>query len=462
MASRDDIIQALTEYRNDPVLWCRDIIKLEPTAQQKEFLTALAQPGARVAVRSGHGTGKSTALAAGGLWFVSTRKDALVPCTAPTAHQLQDVLWREYRRLLNRMNDFWRGQFSVNADRITRGSSMVVGRTARPENPDALQGFHAPEILFEIEEAAGVAEPIFEVARGALSTPSARVALAGNPTRLTGYFHNAFHGARDTWTRLQFSCLDSPLVDPSYATDIAAEYGEDSDMYRVRVLGDFPKAGLYNLISLDLVERAMATTLPLHSQDHAPIIIGVDPAWLGTDRSVAVLRQGMLARVLFAVRGVDTVKLADLVARRAEQERPDAIFVDQTGVGAGVYDQLRRTGQNVVGIAFSQSPIDTDRFVNKRIEMWWNMKEWLEQGPALEQNNDLRDDLIGPEYFHTNTGKMQLESKDDMRKRGLASPDLGDALALTFARPVHKRQESAFRDMPPGPEPRFYDWMERH
>lgn len=448
---------------NDPSEFAERMLGIVPTAQQREFLSAVAKPGARVAVRSGHGTGKSTALAIAALWFLSTREDALVPCTAPTAHQLQDVLWREMRRLMSRMPEDERARFQVTSDRIQlKGSTgMIVARTARPENPDALQGFHAPEILFVIDEAAGVNDAVFEVARGALSTSSARVALAGNPTRLSGYFHAAFHVSRDSWVRLKFSCLDSPLVSPDYVRDIATEYGKDSDMYRVRVQGDFPKAGLFNLIPLEQVDMAMQKRLPEGSQNHAPRIFGIDPAWLGMDRSAGVLRQGMSARVLFAVRGADTSRLAELVARKAEELLPDAIFVDQTGVGAGVYDQLKRTRHPVTGISFSQSPLESERFVNRRAEMWWRLREWMEQGPALEAAQDLRDDLIAPEYFLTATGKVQLESKDSMRKRGIASPDLGDALALTFAMPVYPLARSPVLEPGVGRAYHVYEWMER-
>ncbi len=138
------------ESPDDPVRFASEALNLIPTTHQTQLLAALARPGARVAVRSGHGTGKTTALAAAALWFLATRPDALVPCTAPTAHQLQDVLWREMRRLIAGMDDGRRAAFQTTSDRITLkgGGGMIVARTARPENPDALQGFHAPNILF--------------------------------------------------------------------------------------------------------------------------------------------------------------------------------------------------------------------------------------------------------------------------------------------------------------------------
>ncbi len=458
-----EIMNTWPGIEGDPALFANDVLGLAPTDQQAEFFAALARPGARVAVRSGHGTGKSTALAAASLWFLATRKDALVPCTAPTAHQLQDVLWREIRRLIARMPDGVREQFQTTTDRIhLKGSAgMIVARTARPENPDALQGFHAQEILFIIDEAAGVADSIFEVARGALSTPSARVALAGNPTRLSGYFHNAFHKSRNAWSTLAFSCLDSPLVAPEYASDIAKEYGADSDMYRVRVLGEFPVAGMNSLISLDRVLAAMERKAPAFRLNPAPGIIGVDPAWMGNDRTAAVWRRGSEARILFRVHRSDTVQVAEMVAREAARLDPDMIFVDQTGVGAGVYDQLRRTGFPVTGVSFSQAAVESDRFLNLRAEMWWNLRKWLDrEDVVLEDDPQLKADLIGPECYLTGTGKMQLEHKDDMRRRGLPSPDLGDALALTFAATVRPRNTPAVAL--PATEPySAYSWMER-
>lgn len=420
---------------DSPVEFARHFLALSPTAQQIEFLDGIARPGARVAVRSGHGTGKSTALAIAALWFLSTRSDALIPCTAPTAHQLQDVLWREIKRLIARMPEPVRPLYSVSQDRVILNGSagMIVARTARPENPDALQGFHAAEILFIIDEAAGVCDAVFEVARGALSTPAARVAMAANPTRLSGYFFNAFHKARDLWGRLQFSCLDSPLVAENYAREVAVEYGDDSDMYRIRVLGDFPQHGLLSIISAERVQLAIERTLPLDAARNAPAILGVDPAWMGSDRSVVALRQGIAARVLHVARSIDGVTLATLVAQCQDKHDVRATFIDQTGVGASVCDQLRNIGRSFVPIAFGGKPVDASRFVNRRAEMWWTMREWFEQDVGLADHADIKDDLTGPEYCINPAGKIQLESKDSMRERGLASPDIGDALALTFA-----------------------------
>ena len=437
-------MRLLADAENDPILFAREFLDVDPTRQQRDFLCDLARPGAHVAVRSGHGTGKSTALAIAALWFLCMKDDALVPCTAPTAHQLQDILWREIKRLTLRMHPWMQGQIRITNDRVTLADSagLIVARTARPETPDALQGFHAPNILFIIDEAPGVNEQIFQVARGALSTPNARVAMAGNPTRLTGFFHNAFHGARDSWTRLQFSCLDSPLVAPAYPQEIAQEYGEDSDMYRVRVLGDFPRSDINSLIPQELIRAAMERVLPLsYVIDREPSILGVDPAHMGSDRSAVVLRQGLSMRPLLAARGIDTLHLSTLVMQFAREYRADAVFVDGGGVGAGVCDQLLALGAPAHRVMFGGAALDSGRFINRRAEMWWKLREWLEKGGCLPKDaTDFADDLGAPMFQYTpGAFKVQLESKDSMRKRGLASPDLADAGALTFAAPVVPR-----------------------
>ncbi len=420
-----------------PVFFAREMLGIDPTPQQIQLLDAIADPGAKVAVRSGHGTGKSTSLAIAALWFLCTRDSAKIPCTAPTAHQLQDIIWPEIRGLHARMSPWMQEQIHITSDKITidGSTSFIVARTSRPENPEALQGFHAPEMLFIIDEAAGIHDSIFEVARGALSTPGARVIMPGNPTKLTGYFYNAFHIARDAWTRLHFSCLDSPLVAPNYAEEIAREYGEDSDMYRVRVLGDFPKHGILSIIPADRVDAALARKIPPDAVAYAPKILGVDPAWEGSDRSVVVMRQGIWARVLLVARGLRGDELAARVINFQDTHGASCTFVDKTGVGASCCDFLRSAGRTYTGISFGDKATG-DRYMNRRAEIWWAMREWFETDVALESHPDIKSDLIGPEYGIKDSGKIYLESKSDMRKRGLASPDIGDALALTFAIPV--------------------------
>lgn len=335
----------------------------------------------------------------------------------------------------------WRSAIRIKSDKITLEGTpgFVAARTGRKENPEALQGFHAEHMIFLIDEASGIPEVVFEVARGALSTEGARILMAANPTRLTGYFYNSHHKNRDIWTRFQFSCLDSPRVSPTYAREIADEYGEDSDMYRVRVLGEFPHSSISQFISAGLVESAMGKELKRDLFEFAPKIIGVDVAMFGGDRSVIMLRQGLYSNILYQVRGNRPEELAQHAARLYDEHDADALVIDATGVGEAVMSALRLMNRTPIAFYAGQRSVSPE-YYNRRSEIWGKMRDWLNEGGAIPNDEDLRDDLVGPEFQYS-TGKelIQLERKVDMKKRGLASPDLADSLALTFAVNVQPR-----------------------
>ena len=440
------LVDKFTTYHDDPVLFVREIFCAEPTEQQCRLLTAMAKPNARVAVKSGHGSGKSTSLAWLGLWFLWTRLDVEIPCTAPSGHQLNDVLWSEIDHWRMMMPEPMKNATIVTKDRVMiegcGKKHYMVARTARRDQPSALQGFHAKNLMFLIDEAAEIPDEVFEVMRGTQTTTNARMIMTGNPTLVTGYFHDAFHSSSSVWETMTFSCLDSPLVKPEYIEMMKAEYGEDSDQYRVRVLGEFPSSSIMQYIPDDLVEAAMKRQLKDDEYKFAPVILGADVSYFGDDSSALFLRQGLYSEKLWASRDIDTVQYADIIHRFAIERGADRIFVDQTGVGAGVVDQLRRMGlsDKVTGVS-SSSASSRSELANKRMEMWYEMKEWLKLGGAIPDDRTLRDDLVTPYYdYHRSSGKMKLESKQAIKQlRNLPSPDHADALALTFAYPVSKK-----------------------
>ncbi len=440
-----DVADVVAAWRASPPLFVREALQAQPSQQQLQALEAFAAPGARVAIKSGHGTGKSTLMSWLIFWALTCFDDVKCPVTAPTAHQLQDVLWAEVRKWGGQLPRPWRDELEVTADTIKFKScpSFAVARTGRKENPEALQGFHAGNLMFFVDEASGVDDVVFQVAQGALSTPGARVLMAANPTRTSGYFYNAFHRDRDRWTRLTFSCLNSPHVAPEYAREIAESYGEESDIYRVRVLGEFPGASDLQFIPRALVDAAAGKHLAKDQYGFAPVILGVDVARFGDDRSIVALRQGLYCEVLWRGRGVDTMQLADRVAVLWQEHKADAVMIDAGGVGAGVCDRLRQMGHRPIDVQFGSASA-LRNCLNKRAEMWWRMRDWLRDGGAIPPDSDLRDDLTAPEYCFTTKGLVQLEKKADMKKRGLPSPDLADALALTFAVPVASRNDRAF------------------
>jgi hypothetical protein len=417
-----------------------------PTSQQASLLNAVSVPDSATAVRSGHGTGKSTALAWLILWFVSVFGDCKVPCTAPTLHQLEDVLFAEVRKWADTMHPALRKALKISTLKVEvvgeEKTRFAVARTARKENPDALQGFHATNILIIVDEASGVPEPIFNVLEGALSTKGARVALTGNPTRNSGYFFESFHKHAKMWTCLHFDSRKSPRASAEYNSKMLEKYGVDNDIFRIRVAGEFPNASERQLITMSMVESAQNRHLDEKQYKHAPIIIGCDPAWYGSDRSVVYLRQGLYAKKLFAGRDVDNMWLAGFVNEQWDIYGADACFIDM-GWGAGVVDRLKQLGKKPVHVAFGGRATKHEEYHDKRAEMWWTMRDWLhEAGGCIPEHDELKTDLTAPEYAFTAKSKKALESKDEIKKRGLDSPDEGDALALTFAFPVTLKSDA--------------------
>jgi hypothetical protein len=439
--SPDEILEmVISRWRDDPVLFVEEGLGATPTEQQKKLLRAIAKPGAHVSATSGHGVGKSSVLAWIVLWHCICFYPSKTGCTAPTAHQLKDVLWAEVAFWRSKLPPWLRDQVIVSSDRLCvlghEETQFAVARTARPENPEALQGLHSEHMLFVIDEASGVADAVFQPIEGALSTPNARIVMASNPTQTSGYLFLAHHRNAAHWVLFEFSCLESPLVSPEYATKMRESYGEDSDIYKVRVLGKFPSASITQLIPYDLASAATKRKLHPSQYQFAPIAIGVDPAWEGDDRSCIYLRQGLASRLLYQKIGIDNMTLAGLVAQYEDEHKADAVFID-VGWGAGVIDRLRQLGRSPTPVNFGGRSGE-ERYVNKRTEMWCNLKKWLADGGVIPDNSELVEDLVGPQYGFCSNGKIQLEAKKDMKKRGLRSPDLADALALTFAEQVRK------------------------
>jgi hypothetical protein len=452
----------------DPVVYCREILNFNPTHQQEAVLSSIRawvienqgkpfheQKVKRIAVRSGHGTGKSRMLAGIVHWWQTTRTDALTVATAPKASQLEDVLWREFTKLNNSASAPFNDQFEILKDEIRHKSApktqRALARTARKENPEALQGFHDPNMLVVCDEASGIPEEIFEVGEGALSTPGCLVILTGNPTRVEGTFYNAFGKDRDIWERYHFNREDLdptkyPFLDPHYPDRMAQKYGRDSNVYRVRVIGDFPTADPDTLIPLWQVEAAVGREISPLPDD--PYVIGVDVARFGDDESVMTERIGWNVVSQTAWRQQDTMQVAYRTNMAAKEhgklmKKPcSRIFVDTIGVGGGVADRLRDLGNDVVDVNVSEQPACKEDFRRLRDELYWELREAFEQGrisiseeaayPDGTRDSELVNQLASIKYkFKDN--KLVVESKDDRKRRGLPSPDRAESLLMTFA-----------------------------
>ncbi len=437
----EDIV---SRWRGCPYDFVVECLGACPTKQQEQVLRALAEEGVKISIRSGHGTGKSTIFSWVILWGLVCFYDCKIPVTAPTAHQLEDVIFPEVEKWRAQMLEPWRSSIKVKSDKIAMEGTpaFAAARTGRKENPEALQGFHADKLIFLLDEASGIDEVVFEAGRGALSTKGATLVMAANPTRLSGYFYNSHHRNRDLFTRFQFSCLDSPRVDKSYCEEIANEYGIDSDMYRVRVLGDFPSSSDLQFIPADLVEKAQGKELNATQYNFAPVIIGVDVAMYGGDRSAIFLRQGLKSELLWSGRNTAPEDLATRVCVYWDKHKADGVIVDATGVGEAVISSLHLMNRSPIAFYAAGKPT-LENVANCRAEAWYKMRDWLKEGGCIPDNTDLRDDLVAPEFAYNLAGKIQLEKKSDMKKRGVNSPDLADALALTFGFNIIKRDDVA-------------------
>ncbi|NKB39443.1 MAG: hypothetical protein GKR86_00025 [Ilumatobacter sp.] len=408
---------------------------------QLEVIRALDNGETKISIRSGHGVGKTCCIAWLATHFVSFRDDVKVIVTAPSADQMKDGLIPEINKWISRMPDWMSASLDATSERVVRHpedkNNFISFRTARKEKPEALAGVHATHVMILVDEASGVDEAIYETGQGALSTPGAIAILIGNPTNPSGFFYKTQNELSDLWWTRKISCMDSSRVDENYIMSQARTYGVDSREYRVRVLGEFPESGADAVIPRTFVESAVEREI---SEVRGAVVWGVDPG-RGGDATGFVERSANAITEYRELKYVDLMQTVGWISNRYNnvpyRMRPETIYVDSIGLGAGVADRLLEMGLPVVHVNVSESPSLGDRFVNMRAEIWYNMREWFEAKECRIERNEytgkLVDELVSINQKFTSLGKVQLESKMEMKKRGVASPNMADALALTFS-----------------------------
>ena len=423
-----------------PVLFVREILGAVPEVYQEDLLRAVGFGERKISVRSGHGTGKSTALSWAMLWYTLFRFPNKVVVTAPTSSQLYDALFAELKRWIGELPPALRVLLEVKTDRVelvaAPSEAFISARTSRAEQPEALAGVHSDNVLLVVDEASGVPEQVFEAASGSMSGHSATTILAGNPTRSTGTFFETHTRLADHWYTLHWSCIDSPRVSEAFVEEMKTRYGEDSNAYRIRVLGEFPLGDDDTIIPLHLAEAArMRDVTP--SETTRPIW-GLDVARFGSDRTVLAKRRGPVINGVEAWKGLDLMATVGRVKAQYDglipSERPSEILVDVIGLGAGVHDRLSELGLPSRAVNVSEAPALGGTYNNLRTELVFRVRGWLEQrGSRLPDNAELIAEMTSIRYSFSSNGRMKAEGKDDMRRRGLKSPDLADAVFLTFA-----------------------------
>ena len=440
MTEANPLEEFVLRYRDDPVLFVKEVLGATPYDYQAEFLDALASGERKMSVRSGHGTGKSTTSSWAMLWYVLLRFPNKVVVTAPTSGQLFDALFAELKRWINELPPQLQVLLTVKSDRVELAAApaeaFISARTSRAETPEALAGVHSENVLLVVDEASGVPEKVFEAAAGSMSGHSATTILLSNPTRSSGTFFESQTRLADTWWTRRWSCVESPLVSEEFVDEMRARYGEDSNAFRIRVLGEFPMADDDTIIPFHLADSAIKRDIEI-PEDTKPIW-GLDVARFGADKTALCKRYGNVVTEITSWQGLDLMQTVGRVMAEYEglapSMRPSEILVDSIGVGGGVVDRLRELGAPVRGINVGEAPAMGNTYMNLRAELWFKTKGWLEDRSCKLPNDDqLLAELTSIRYGFTPGGKMKAESKDDMRKRGLKSPDLADALCLTMA-----------------------------
>ena len=473
MEKHDELIEALGALTHDPLAfvyfaypWGEPGTPLEnmegPDEWQIQILKDIGeqlkkgkslQTAIQEAVASGHGIGKSALISWLIHFAIATHENTRGVVTANTEGQLRTKTWPELSK--------WHNMF-IAKDLFTYTATAIFSsdkdyeKTWRIDaipwsknSPESFAGLHnqGNRILVLFDEASAIDDVIWEVTEGALTDANTEIIWCafGNPTRNSGRFRECFRKYRKFWNTYQIDSRTVKISNKAKIEEWLEAYGEDSDFFKVRVRGVFPSASDLQFISTEIADKAQKQSYKLGAFDHLPVIIGVDPAWTGSDSLEIVMRQGYYMKSLASIpKNDDDWRMAQLIAQFEDEYKADAVFIDM-GYGTGIYSIGKQLGRKWRLIEFggkSNDPV----YLNMRAYMWGQMKEWLREGGSIPPNDQaLYDDIVGPEAIIDKNGHIQLESKKDMKDRGLPSPNKGDALALTFAARVVKKSETGNR-----------------
>lgn len=469
--TEDDLVIELAQFAQDPlgfVYWAfpwgeeGELQKRTgPEDWQIELLSDLRdgilspEEAIQLARTSGHGIGKSALVAWIILWAISTMEDTRGVVTANTENQLKTKTWVEvakWHRLFIAKELFLYTATALFAKDPEHQKTWRIDMVPWSErNTEAFAGLHnqGKRILVVFDEASAIPDVIWEVTEGALTDEDTEIMWCcfGNPTKNKGRFRDCFPGGKFAH-RWKSKAIDSRTVSFTNKKQIERwiqDYGEDSDFVRVRVRGVFPRVDAESFISYDVAKDAVDRELPIQ---RGALVLGVDVGRFGDDPSCIIARKGRNADIhpVELYHKTDTMYLAARIAAFFLRVHANVVMVDGGGVGGGVVDRLRQLRIPVMEVDFGSKPDgitnDQTKYANKRAEIWGAMRDWLPGAriPNIEtgENITLVDELSGPTYGLNAKEAIQLENKKDMRRRGIPSPNVADALACTFAYPVEE------------------------
>jgi len=428
-------VKNLLKSKDDPVWFATNFFSIELEEYQERVLRAIARSN-KVGWRSGHGVGKTTTAAITAIWFLLTRPYSKVITTASSWRQVSKVLWPEIHKWLRNADwDF--------IGKPTKMETLKLGIEIGPDwfatgeasdIPEKLEGFHADYILYIVDEAKIVPKETFESIEGALTSgkEAKMLVISTPPPEMAGYFYEVFSRKRLGFEIFHTSAIDSKRVSREWVESRKAEWGEDSPVYQTRVLGEFAESGEDNLIPLKWIEAAVNRDV-----DTGTVEIGGDIARFGSDRTVITVRDGKKLVAIQKYSKEDTMKTTGRFVEAIKKYKPENIKIDVIGIGAGVVDRLVEQGYEIDAVNVAEKADNTEKFLNRRAELYWGLRERFQQGDiSIPDDESLIGELANIKYEFTSRGQIKIEAKEKMKKRGMRSPDLADAVMLAFAKDV--------------------------
>lgn len=431
----------IKRYQNNYPLWCKEMIGMQVTDDQMDASEKFVLDHF-ISIKSGTTTGKTCFLATKALWFLTCYPESKVVCTAPTGHQLDDLLMAEIQAWSRRIKydkvrdaiNIIQGKVYITDYRDWYIAARTIPKDSKDKLGDVLAGFHAPYLLFIVDESSGVPDPVFKGLEGSMIQKNVWCILASNPTRNTGFFFDTHHKNKDQWANLTFSSIRSPFVQQEWIERMRNLHGEESDFYRTKILGDFPRGGSELLIHIDEMYESFERWKKADPDKiDTPLVAGLDPAAGKHDYSVLTIRKGWYIFKPIRIKHSDTFDLVGKVESICKSNKVQELYVDYQGMGIGVYDQLRRIGGfRVYKVVSSARANDPQAYRNLRAELYCSLRDNFQYLAIPDEDRYIQE--FGEIALEQDKVPLQVVDKRQIRNRLGFSPDYADSLMVSTYR----------------------------